>query len=76
MVSSPAPVRALVVLFCLTTLAALVVLGRLTVFMASDARTDLSTFPSSQFEVRHSCVSAYFEAGGHALRRAPTMSAR
>ena len=63
---SPAPARGLLVLSGVAILVALVVLGRLTVFMAADARTDLSTFPSSPFEVRHSCVSAYFVAAGAA----------
>ncbi|HXU03285.1 MAG TPA: glycosyltransferase family 87 protein [Polyangia bacterium] len=63
---SPAPVRALVALFCVTALAALVVLGRLTVFMADDARPNFSAFPSSNWEVGHSCVSAYFVAAGAA----------
>jgi hypothetical protein len=50
----------------LTTLGALIVLGRLTVFMADDARPSFSTFPSSAWELRHSCLSAYFVAAGAA----------
>jgi alpha-1,2-mannosyltransferase len=66
MVPSPAPARALVVLFGLATLVMVVVLARLTVFMADDARPGFSAFPSSAWEVRHSCVSAYFVAAGAA----------
>jgi alpha-1,2-mannosyltransferase len=54
------------VLAGLATLAALVVLARLAVFMADDARPRFSAFPSSGWEVRHSCVSAYFVAAGAA----------
>jgi alpha-1,2-mannosyltransferase len=66
MVHSPAPGRSLLVLSGLATLAALVVLARLTVFMADDARPGFSAFPSSGWELRHSCVSAYFVAAGAA----------
>src|SRR4051794_16879412 len=65
-VGSSAPARALLVLSALATLVALVVLGRLAVFMADDARPNLSAFPSSAWEVHHSCVSAYFVAAGAA----------
>jgi hypothetical protein len=54
------------VLSALTTLLALVMLARLAVFMADDARPGYSAFPSSAWEVRHSCVSAYFVASGAA----------
>jgi hypothetical protein len=54
------------VLAGVATLVALVVLGRLTVFMADDARPSFSSFPSSAWELRHSCVSAYFVAAGAA----------
>jgi alpha-1,2-mannosyltransferase len=63
---SPAPTRSLLVISGLTTLVALVALGRLTVFMADDARPSFSAFPSSGWELRHSCVSAYFVAAGAA----------
>ena len=66
MVPSSAAARSLLVLSGVATLVGLVVLGRLTVFMADDARPGLSTFPSSGWEVRHSCVSAYFVAAGAA----------
>jgi hypothetical protein len=66
MVPSSAAARSLLVLSGLATLVALVVMGRLTVFMADDARPSFSTFPSSGWEVRHSCVSAYFVAAGAA----------
>src|SRR4029450_13575855 len=33
---------------------------------ADDARPSFSTFPSSAWELRHSCVSAYFVAAGAA----------
>ncbi len=61
-VTSSAAARALLVLSGLATLVGLVVLGRLTVFMADDARPSFSAFPSSNWELQHSCVSAYFVA--------------
>src|SRR3954451_16317105 len=66
MVPSPAPARSLLVLSGVATLVALVVLARLTVFMADDARPSFSTFPSSGWEPRHSCLSSYFVAAGAA----------
>ena len=66
MVPSSAAARSLLVLSGLATLVALVVLGRLAVFMADDARPSFSAFPSSGWELRHSCVSAYFVAAGAA----------
>jgi alpha-1,2-mannosyltransferase len=66
MVTPSAAARSLVVLSGLATLVALVALGRLAVFMADDARPGFSTFPSSGWEVSHSCVSAYFVAAGAA----------
>jgi alpha-1,2-mannosyltransferase len=54
------------VLSGLTTLLALVMVARLAVFMTDDARPGFSVFPSSGWEVRHSCVSAYFVASGAA----------
>ena len=66
MVTSSATARSLLALAGLATLGALIVLGRLTVFMADDARPGFSTFPSSAWELRHSCLSAYFVAAGAA----------
>src|SRR4051812_44800132 len=66
LVHSPAPARWLLVLSGVATLVALVVLARLTLFMADDARPRFSAFPSSGWELRHSCVSAYFVAAGAA----------
>jgi alpha-1,2-mannosyltransferase len=51
---------------------ALVLLSRLTVFMTDPARTAYSTLPSSDWEVRHSCVTAYFVAG-NVVRRTPNV---
>jgi hypothetical protein len=56
----------LLVLSGLAALLALVMLARLAVFMADDARPGFSVFPSSGWEVRHSCLSAYFVAAGAA----------
>jgi hypothetical protein len=47
MVPSSAVPRSLLVLSGVATLVALVVLGRLAVFMADDARPNCSAFPSS-----------------------------
>lgn len=66
MVPSSAAARFLLVLSVLVALAAAVLLGRLAVFMADDARPGFSAFPSSGWEVRHSCASAYFVAAGAA----------
>src|SRR3954453_22363854 len=65
-VAPSAATRSLLALSGLATLVALVVLGRLAVFMADDTRPSFSTFPSSEWELRHSCVSAYFVAAGAA----------
>jgi alpha-1,2-mannosyltransferase len=61
-VTSSAASRSLLVLSGVAALVAVVVLGRLTVFMADDARPTFSAFPSSNWELQHSCVSAYFVA--------------
>src|SRR6185436_7985973 len=61
--SSPRP---LLVLSGLAGVLAVVMLARLAVFMADDARPGFSVFPSSGWEVRHSCLSAYFVAAGAA----------
>jgi alpha-1,2-mannosyltransferase len=47
----------------LATVVALVQLARLTVFMVAPAQVAYSTVPSSAWEVRHSCLTAYFVAG-------------
>jgi len=44
------------------TIAMLVLLGRLTVFMVSAERTTYSVMPYSKWEVGHSCLSAYYIA--------------
>lgn len=54
--------RGLKVLSGLAAAAALVQLFRLAVFMVAPLETDYSSFPSSQWEIRHSCLSAYFVA--------------
>jgi alpha-1,2-mannosyltransferase len=58
--------RVLLAIAGLATLAGLIAIGRLTVFMADDGRPHLSAFPSSPWEIRHSCVSAYYIAAGAA----------
>jgi hypothetical protein len=45
------------------SLVALVLLTRLTVFMIDAARLDQSIIPTSAWETRHSCLSAYYVAG-------------
>jgi hypothetical protein len=54
--------RGLLVISALGTLAAIVEIGRLTVFMADSSRAEYSFLPKSAWETRHSCVSAYFVA--------------
>jgi alpha-1,2-mannosyltransferase len=51
---------------------ALVLLSRLTVFMIDSTRTEYSIVPSSDFEVRHSCLTAYFVAAD-VVRRTPNV---
>ena len=46
----------------LATALALVVLLRLTVFMVDASRVGFSSIPTSTWELRHSCLSAYFVA--------------
>ncbi len=58
---SAAP-RAMKIFSGIATLLALVVLGRLAVFMVAPSHPEYSSMPSSQWEVRHSCVSAYWVA--------------
>lgn len=60
--------RGLKILAALATIVALVQLGRLAVFMANPSKPGYSYIPSSDWEVRHSCLSAYFvaaRAAGH-----------
>jgi alpha-1,2-mannosyltransferase len=54
--------RGLKVLSGLATAAALVQLCRLAVFMVAPQETGYSAVPSSEWEIRHSCLSAYFVA--------------
>jgi hypothetical protein len=55
--------RTLLILSGLLLAVALVQIGRLSVFMLDASRTGFSLFPSSEWETRHSCVSAYYLAG-------------
>jgi hypothetical protein len=55
--------RALKVLSGLATAAALFQLARLTVFMVAPVQVAYSTSPGSGWELRHSCLTAYFVAG-------------
>jgi hypothetical protein len=55
--------RALHAVSALAAIVALVQLGMLTVFMVDSTRVAYSTVPESAWEVRHSCLSAYFVAG-------------
>lgn len=52
----------------LATVAALVQLARLAVFMVDPSQAGYSVRPTSQWELRHSCFSAYFVAGNAAAR--------
>lgn len=51
------------ILSVVSAIAALIVLVRLTAFMADPSKTGSSVIPSSEWEVRHSCLSAYYVAG-------------
>jgi alpha-1,2-mannosyltransferase len=55
--------RALRVVSAIALVLALVQVGRLTVFMADAKRTGFSQFPSSAWELKHSCLTAYHVAG-------------
>ena len=55
--------RGLKIVSGLATVVALVQLALLTVFMVAPAQVAYSTVPSSGWELRHSCLSAYFVAG-------------
>ncbi len=54
--------RGLAVLAAVATIVALVQLGRLTVYMVDAGKPAYSTVPSSDWEIRHSCLTAYFVA--------------
>jgi hypothetical protein len=54
--------RGLSILSGIATLIALAQLVRLAVFMAEPSHRAFSTIPSSEWEVRHSCLTAYFVA--------------
>jgi hypothetical protein len=54
--------RALRIVSALATGAALVQLARLAVFHVAPAETGYSWAPGSDWETRHACISAYFEA--------------
>jgi hypothetical protein len=60
--------RGLKVVSGVATVVALLELARLTVFMVAPAQVAYSTVPGSAWEVRHSCLSAYFVAGEAAGR--------
>ena len=57
-----ASTRGLRIISTLAVLAALFQLARLTVFMVEPSYTKYSTFPFSTWEIRHSCLTAYFIA--------------
>ncbi len=54
--------RSLAIVAALATVLAFAQLGRLTGFVVAPSHTDFAQFPSSKFEVGHSCVSAYYVA--------------
>lgn len=58
--------RGLRILSAVATVAALVQLARLAVFMVAPEHPGYSAVPGSDWEVRHSCLSAYFVAAGAA----------
>ena len=62
--------RGLAWLSGLGTLAALVLLTRLLVFMLNPAQVGASLVPSSAWELRHSCLTAYYVAA-QAVERTP-----
>jgi alpha-1,2-mannosyltransferase len=53
---------ALKVASALISVLALVMLGRLTVFMVDASRVGYASIPASRWEVRHSCLTAYYVA--------------
>jgi hypothetical protein len=54
--------RGLMIVAALAAVLALVQLGRLAVFMVAPERPAWSSLPASNWEVRHSCVTAYYVA--------------
>src|SRR4030095_14181239 len=64
--------RGLLVVSGVATLLALVVVGRLSVFMVDSSRPGFSSIPSSTWELQHSCLSAYYVAG-RAVSTAPNV---
>ena len=54
--------RAFLALGVAAAIVAIVLVSRLTVFMVDPAKTSWSTVPSSEFELRHLCLTAYFVA--------------
>jgi hypothetical protein len=66
--------RGLAILSVVTTIMAIVLVGRITVFMVNSERAECSFIPSSPWEVHHSCVSAYFVAA-RAAHRVPNIYA-
>jgi alpha-1,2-mannosyltransferase len=61
-VDEPAASRPLKILSVAAALLAFVVVGRLAVFMAAPDKVGWSSVPNSQWELRHSCLTAYFMA--------------
>jgi len=55
--------QSLKVVGCLAAVLALVVLARLSVFMVAPVQVGYSSVPSSKWETRHCCLTAYFVAG-------------
>jgi alpha-1,2-mannosyltransferase len=64
--------RPLRVVSAVATIAALVQLARLAVFIIAPAQAAYSQFPSSNFETHHCCLTAYFVAG-QALKTTPNV---
>ncbi len=60
--------RGLKIIAAVATIAAIVQLARLAVFMVDPTQPGYSSVPSSDWEVRHSCVSSYFVAARAADR--------
>lgn len=54
--------RGLVIVSAIATIGALLAFGRMSVFMVDPSRVDSSFIPSSEWEYRHSCATAYFVA--------------
>jgi hypothetical protein len=66
--------RGLKIVSGLATLVALAMLARLAVFMVAPSAVGYSLVPASQWEVHHSCLSAYYVAG-RAARSVPNFYA-